>query len=325
MSIEIAGAPKVRPEELSDPRTRLAAEAYFTLRPKPLERWIWKRKLSAAAERVFWLHWAEGARNRDWCSEIPLHTAADHCQVNISTITRAYQALRRCGLIRRTDPGRDPTKRFEQAIAVTEVLLPHELLAAVPTLPRRPLPQLAVKPAETAPGAQLRALTPSPVPANPPLNAKERRNALEAMLQPLSAAEKADFNRALCSDSRNMLFAADSTTPEAAQQEIHAFLARCAPKADLMAAPAPLARNAGPRRLTMFEVARLRQGIQKCAGPAGADELTRQVLWAAEEGALLKFSSTHAINIALKKLREGLWSRPNRMPPNWVRRLGQNG
>jgi len=25
-----------------------------------------------------------------------------------------------------------------------------------------------------------------------------------------------------------------------------------------------------------------------------------------------------AVNIALKKLREGAWTRPNRMPPNWM-------
>jgi hypothetical protein len=26
-----------------------------------------------------------------------------------------------------------------------------------------------------------------------------------------------------------------------------------------------------------------------------------------------------AVNIALKKIREGAWSRPNQMPPNWAR------
>ena len=44
-----------------DPRTVLVREKYFSLRPKPLERWLWQQGLSQAAERVFWLHWEEGS------------------------------------------------------------------------------------------------------------------------------------------------------------------------------------------------------------------------------------------------------------------------
>ena len=50
--------------------------------------------------------------------------------------------------------------------------------------------------------------------------------------------------------------------------------------------------------------------------PRGA-ELLRQVLWSIEAGALRRFSPLHAAHIALKKIREGAWTRPNRMPPNW--------
>jgi len=46
--------------------------------------------------------------------------------------------------------------------------------------------------------------------------------------------------------------------------------------------------------------------------------LLRQVVWSIEAGALRRFSAPHAINIALKKIREGSWTRPHRMPPNWV-------
>jgi hypothetical protein len=48
-----------------------------------------------------------------------------------------------------------------------------------------------------------------------------------------------------------------------------------------------------------------------------AAETFRQVLWSVEEGALRRFDPPLAINIALKKIREGAWTRPNRMPPNW--------
>ncbi len=41
------------------------------------------------------------------------------------------------------------------------------------------------------------------------------------------------------------------------------------------------------------------------------------MLWAVEEGALRRFEAAKGVNIALKKIREGAWTRPNRMPPNW--------
>src|SRR5271156_7022081 len=99
-----------------DPRTRLAQEKFFSMRPKPLERWLWRQGISAAAERVFWFHWSEGARSGDWCSQFALHFVAHECEVDISTVTRAYQTLRRLGVLRRTDPGRDASQPFGQAI-----------------------------------------------------------------------------------------------------------------------------------------------------------------------------------------------------------------
>ena len=55
-----------------DPRVRLVREKYFSLRPKPLERWLWAQGVPASAERVFWLHWQEGLQRGDWCSEVPI-------------------------------------------------------------------------------------------------------------------------------------------------------------------------------------------------------------------------------------------------------------
>ena len=50
-----------------------------------------------------------------------------------------------------------------------------------------------------------------------------------------------------------------------------------------------------------------------------AVEVLRQLVWAVEEGALRRFEVALGVNIALKKIREGAWTRPNRMPPNWAR------
>src|SRR5271155_1935366 len=90
-----------------DPRAVLVRDKYFTLHPKPLERWLWQQGLPQAAERIFWLHWQEGTRSGDWCSEIPIKVVARECSIDPSTVTRAYQLLKAKGLIRREDPGRD--------------------------------------------------------------------------------------------------------------------------------------------------------------------------------------------------------------------------
>jgi len=71
--------------------------------------------------------------------------------------------------------------------------------------------------------------------------------------------------------------------------------------------------------LSTFELARLRRDIQAVTSSATAAALMRQVAWSVEEGALRRFDTLHATRIALKKIREGSWTRPNRMPPNWSR------
>jgi hypothetical protein len=47
-----------------------------------------------------------------------------------------------------------------------------------------------------------------------------------------------------------------------------------------------------------------------------ANELVREVAWSVEEGSLARVERTHAIAIACKKLREGAWKTPFRMPFN---------
>src|ERR1039458_2542565 len=139
-------------ENAHDPRARLVREKYFSLRPKPLERWLWAPGVPASAERVFWLHWQEGLQRGDWCSEVPLKRVAHECCLDLSTVTRAYQLLARMGCIRRTDPGRDPANPFNQATAVTEVRVPRELLVELDRHPNR-RSAIAEKPLESAPMA----------------------------------------------------------------------------------------------------------------------------------------------------------------------------
>ena len=80
----------------------------------------------------------------------------------------------------------------------------------------------------------------------------------------------------------------------------------------------PPVDDKAPRRLSPLEWARARRAILATAPTAQqAAETLRQLIWAVEEGALRRFGALKALNIGLKKIREGSWSRPNRMPPNW--------
>src|SRR4051812_42458604 len=127
----------MRLENSNDPRDVLVRQKFFSIRPKPLEHWLWGASISPSAERVFWIHWEAGHRNGTWCSSIPLRQVARESRLDVSTVTRAYQQLSQCGLIRRQDPGRDPRNPFMQATAITEVRLPRELLCELGRHPNR--------------------------------------------------------------------------------------------------------------------------------------------------------------------------------------------
>ena len=123
-----------------DPRTVLVKDKYFSLRPKPLERWLWQQGVPQTAERVFWLHWEEGMKSGDWCSQLPIRRVASLCCIDPSTVTRAYQLLKTLGLIRREDPGRDEANPFRQATAITEVRVPGGLLRSSQGARSEPMP-----------------------------------------------------------------------------------------------------------------------------------------------------------------------------------------
>ena len=321
MDIDNVRTGDVRPPA-ADPRTRLAQEKFFTQRPKPLERWLWRHRVPAAAERIFWFHWSEGARNGDWCSQFSLHFIAQQCEVDTSTVTRAYQVLKRLGLLRRTDPGRDAANPFEQATAITEVLLPAGILGELQASPNRPTVRPRIAAAAHAP-APVSPESPKPAHPHAQMDVRERRARVKFLGEQLSPTELTRWHQALCGTARHLDFDSATRVPADIQAEIQQYLgSREAPKTPAAAPPAAAAGDCKrPRRLSVFDVARLRHGLQKTASIDRVDELTREVLWSIEAGALRAFGVAHAINIALKKVREGQWSRPHRMPPNWMRKL----
>jgi hypothetical protein len=318
-------------ENARDPRIVLKREKYFTLRPRPLEQWLWRQCVAPAAERVFWLHWQEGMRNADWCSEIPIRRVAQQCCLDVSTVTRSYQQLRRLGLLRRQDPGRDAANPFQQATAITEVLLPRELLSQLDRHPNRvSAPSAAAAPAAAAAArtaAMSTADTPKHVPARqdpfPGLSLKQRLRALAELTGLMSAAEKRQFDEAQRLHSSTLQFEPDSRLGAEQRAVVLQWLELCALKPtaadaspDMASAPLSV-----PRRLSVFELASLRRQLQGLVDLPQVPDRLREVVWSIEEGALRRFQSLHAMRIALKKIREGLWSRPNRMPPNWQRSL----
>jgi hypothetical protein len=315
-----------------DPRDVLKREKYFSLRPKPLEQWLWRQGIPPSAERVFWLHWQEGMRNTDWCSEIPLRRVAQQCCLDVSTVTRAYQALTALGLLRRLDPGRDPANPFQQATAITEVRVPRELLVELNRHPNRPPSAPGGKPAtaraaDPVPAPEACVPTPTRAQIDPfsGLSLKQRLRALAELTSLMSAGERRQFNEAQRLHTSAMSFDEASGLNAEQRGRVLQWLEICALKPSAAARPAPAAdggtAHGGPRKLTTFDLLRLRRELHLLMEPAAVPERLREVIWSIEEGALQRFQPLHAIRIALKKIREGLWTRPNRMPPHWVRAL----
>lgn len=318
-------------ETTRDPRDALVRDKYFSLHPKPLERWLWQQGLPQAAERVFWLHWEEGMKRGDWCSELSLRQVARECCVDPSTVTRAYQVLRAKELIRREDPGRDPANPFQQAIAVTEVRVPRDLLVELGRSPNRPskrpraAQEVAVRLDATSTDRSpqsLSAVQAPPEAENAPVKRMTRAESA-AFMRKLSETERAAFFVA-SRDRRSAMPFDDSTalTPHERGRVLALLTQISMPSAPAtVAATAPRAAPAfaKSRRLSPLEAARLRKVIVGLVAGNAAPEIFRQVLWSVEEGALRRFEPRLAMNIALKKIREGAWNRPNRMPPNWLR------
>ncbi len=305
-------------ENSRDPRVTLMREKYFTMRPKPLERWVWQQGLPASAERVFWYHWDLGAQNGTWCSQVPLRVVARDCCLDPATVTRAYQLLKRLALLRREDPGRDPRNPFQQATAVTEVRVPHDVVVGLSREPNRRTGKGA--PEEGAPAD--RPSHPIAAAVQPPAGPQPSREESRQIFAKLSAGERSRF--AVASTHRRTSVEFDADTRLAPTERAHVLatlesLARArpagAPASGAVASPAT-----GPRRLTALEVLRVEKGLRTLA-QARAEvppaRLLGEVVFAAEEGALAKYPVPLALNIALKKIREGAWSSPHRMPPDW--------
>ena len=293
-------------------------------------------------------------RSGDWCSQLALKRVATQTCLDLSTVTRAYQLLVKLGLVRREDPGRDPNNPFQQATAVTEVRVPRELLVELDRYPNRRSGSRQDAP-ESAQALALRQMAPteplkaqsavrqpqsalnrveeggSSSPAALPdpfagLSGRQRVRVIGALRAKFSAGECRQYDEALRTHRARIEFDADTHLEPEERGRVLQMLERLAnqPRIEPKVPPgreAPTTVPSGPRRLAGFELARLRREVHAVTARDHASEVVRQVAWSVEEGALRRFSTLHALHIALKKIREGAWTRPNRMPSNWMRAL----
>ncbi len=317
-------------ENVRDPRVTLMTEKYFTMRPKPLERWVWQQGMPASAERVYWYHWDLGAQNGTWCSQVPLRVVARDCCLDPATVTRAYQLLKRLALLRREDPGRDPRNPFNQATSVTEVRVPRELVVSLAREPNRRGGSAMATLAVVAPAAAAPAVRALAAVAEAPEGVVGRDES-RATFAKLSAGERTRFSQASAHRRAAVEFDADTRLNPTDRAHVLATLeslARARPAAVAAAPRASVAGASAVRRLGALELLRLQKGLRTLAtarGEAPPNELIGEIVYAVEEGALARFAVPLALNIALKKVREGLWSAPSRMPPDWSLRRALPG
>ena len=318
-----------------DPRHTLVQNKYYTHVPDPLFDLFVAKRIPRAAILVFLTYWKAGMIHGDFCAEIPIETVAERCGISTSAVTRAYQILIRHKLICRIDPGRDASRPFRQAVALTEVRLPESLLSQLHQYPNRggkaEQPESPCQPELPPTDAHNQEQAKPPIVELPdPLagfTGKSRIKALKQLLAPMSAPERARYDEALSKRLSSMPFDSPSGMSPEQQRKTNQHLALMArPRLDLPACSAQVLKSSGPptpRRLSTAELARIRRGVLNTAPIGQADELVRQIAWSIEEGALNRFTPLHASRIALKKLREGAWQRPHRMPPNWALKLTQ--
>ena len=137
----------------------------------------------------------------------------------------------------------------------------------------------------------------------------------------MSATERDEYRNAMRLHRVSMTFDMDSKLTQEARAVVLQVLASMAESPMAVEHKAstldPRVNSKGRRTLSVFELTRLKRDIQIATSSTAGAELLRQVLWSIEAGALRRFSPLHATHIALKKIREGAWTRPHRMPPNW--------
>lgn len=320
----------------ADPRRALCDKKYFSLRPEPLERYLFRLNLRRSAERVYWLHWNLGYRRGDFCSRLTVEEVARRLDIDSSSVTRAYRCLHRHGLLRRQSPGRDPRNPFRSLPAVTEVLLPRIALPELLGAPDRGAGRSAAagqSPAtiETSAPHAREESTPAHTAAASPTSsahvvARPDRGTLKRLFAGMDDGERRSFWNAQRAASAQQAWSwqpAVSTTLSAEDcEQLRALLQQYAQQAARspcgvrtgVKTRAPAPSSAETRVLTAHSLAYLHRELRRYVPSSEFIDRMREVVWSAEQGGLAKYEPRFSLNIALKKIRLGHWTRPFGMP-----------
>jgi DNA-binding MarR family transcriptional regulator len=114
---------------MTDIRDVLCQEKHFMCLPDPLLTYLCSLRLKSSELAVYLIHWGAGRINRNWESQLTLSLVARKASYSEATVKRAYSALVKAGLIRRTRTGRN--------ITTTEVLIPRAAEAQLRAQPNR--------------------------------------------------------------------------------------------------------------------------------------------------------------------------------------------
>jgi hypothetical protein len=328
----------MRHENAQDPRRVLIDQSYFGMRPQPLEQYVYSLKLPQIAERVFWLHWDVGCRRGDFTSELSRRYVAEYVRADESSVKRAYDRLKRVGLIRRIDPGPDPENPFQRATMVTEVLLPKEALAPLLGAARRAKP--ATRASAVAPPtitAATHATDEGPRASAGTIDALMLwQNASETLRATLPLSDFTTWIRPLTARVDGAEFLLEAPNAPAAARILsefgkpirqalvaHGYTGAVRVKTLRNTPPChpPSTENPStvmhPRRLSRGDCALLRHRISAAVPTDQLNNRFREAVWSIESGSFRSAPTAKAIHAVAKLMAESRWTRPRQMPSRW--------
>jgi AraC-like DNA-binding protein len=117
--------------------SEIASNKHFHIIPKPVFEHLCSLDITRAQQNVFMFIYGEARIQNSSFAEIPTKTIAQKLSLSVSTVKRAFSALKEVGLIERHDQGRCRFNPMRSAVTKTEILLPESLKEKLQNSPDR--------------------------------------------------------------------------------------------------------------------------------------------------------------------------------------------
>lgn len=280
-----------------DIRSLLSDNKHYVNFPLPLLYLLSRLdKMTVKYMNVFLLYWYEGQVNGDWKSKQSIALVAQKLSMSEATVKRANKFLVDLGLIKREGQGRCSHNRMREEVTLTEVLIPEkyeaELLAA-PDRKKTDKKTISKKPSRETKIAHERA---SRDLCGSTLEVEVINSCSEKLIEEVSDTHSIDDY--------------DRFEP-VHEPHIHEF------NSPSTAAKIFEVFNDHIKEVSIDFVDKLCKELGEIIAPKSIETVSNQILWTITNGELASFHPNHAKNIALKKLKVGLWNEPVSMPKNW--------